>query len=61
MSDVAGYFIDSVDGHSDIFVCKACVEEHGKSTERPLSVQDFVFLPMKCGFHIYGGEPSEYV
>jgi hypothetical protein len=61
MDGVAGYFIDHVDGDADIYVCKQCVEKTGKSTDRPLSQEDYNFLPIMCGFHIYHGNPDNYV
>ena len=57
---VAGYFVMSKDGHSDIFVCKTCVDQHALSVSNPLSIEDYTFLPMRCGIHLLHGRPEDY-
>lgn len=61
MSKPAGYFLDSKDGEDELFVCRSCVKEHGKSTDHPVAIDSFTFLPMPCGFHSLNAEPEDYV
>lgn len=60
MSDVVGYFVDTVDGEGDVFICRMCVEEHGMPTDRSLDIESFTFLPMKCAIHLLGGKAEDY-
>lgn len=55
-----GYFLDHVDGNSDLYVCASCVQKFDKSTENPVNAEAFAIVPMSCGFHVYGGDPKDY-
>lgn len=56
-----GYYLDNVEGDGDIFVCTRCVEKFEKSTDRPLTWDVHDIIPVGCGFHVYGGDPDNYV